>query len=116
MPGSAEAVSETDRPCSCSDPSPAPQGSSSGSSAYQKGSAPRQWSEQIITPSLDDPGSLQAGVQALLPSVNKARVAYLLKAAAMPEGGLGSGHFSSLLVPDAEKAAESKLGLGQAPS
>lgn len=105
----------TARSCSCSDPSPASQGSSSGSSAYQKGSAPCQWSEQI-TQSLGEPGSLQAGVQALLLSVYKLRVAYLQKGAAMPGGGLGGRHFSSLLVPDVEKGAESKLGLGQAPS
>lgn len=115
MPGSVEAVSETDRPRSCSNPSPTSQGSSSGSSAYQKGSAPCQWSEQIITQSLGEPGSLQVGVQALLLSVYKLRVAYLQKGAAMPGGGLGGRHLSSLLVPDVEKGAESKLGLGQAP-
>lgn len=34
----------------------------------------------------------------------------------MSGGGPGSRHFSSLLVPDVEKGAESKVGLGQAPS
>lgn len=115
MPGSVEAVSETDRPRSCSDPSPASQGSSSGSSAYQKGSAPCQWSEQIITQSLGEPGSLQAGVQALLLSVYKPRVTYLQKGAAMPGGGLGGRHFSSLLVPDVEKGAESKWDWARLP-
>lgn len=61
-----------------------PQGSSFVSSAYQKGSAPCQWSEQVITQPLDDPGSPQAGGRVLLLSVYKPRVPYLCRGVAIP--------------------------------
>lgn len=55
------------------------------SSASQKGSAPRQskCSEQLITQAWDDPGTLQAGVMALL-GLYKPRAPYPYKGVAVP--------------------------------